>query len=352
MVNNQQRQQAFKFQFCSAFAFLLLLLLAGCGRPDAEDLWLDYHSRLQRILVLPDFEPVLLPVPTLPPVRELYQPLPTSKLNLLDLVVLRRCGLQQLLAERNNSLGKTMTVANQLGYELQLLNHLKPCLQHKALDAELQHKLQLIYQDKLAQLPKVLANFLLTDQTLRQQLHGSQRTLKPGASATTTITALQQLVRLQQQLLQRDAATIAQTDAAFINLQVGALYKTQLLADWQYSLRLNNSWLTELNQQLAAVDLREFCHHHQAKDKTEILRNILLQRFIGKIQPYLAELDGISQQLLPLIRQIYQQSVIAPVLYQRTESQHQQLQQQLRWHVAWWQQLQQQCQVNIAANPN
>ncbi|MCT6699538.1 DUF3080 domain-containing protein [Rheinheimera sp. 4Y26] len=335
--------------FYALLPLLLCVTLNGCSKSDAEDLWLDYHSRLQRMLALPELDAQLAAVPELPQVRTLYKPLPDSKLNLLDLVVLRRCGLQQLVAERNNSLGKTMTVANQLGYELQLISQLKPCLQHPELDADLQQKLQQIYLEKQQQLPGVLANFLLTDQTLRQQLHGSQRGIKSGVSITTTLTALAQLGDLQDKVQKADLAALTTTDAAFINQQVGALYQSQILADWQYSLRVNNSWLSALNAQLDTVDLDLFCKQPQVKDKTEILNNILLQQFIGKIQPRLAELDGMSQQLQPALNRIYQQSPIATVLYQRTEAQHQALKQQLSHHVAWWQRLQQHCQFKIAA---
>ncbi len=337
--------------FGALLPLLLCFMLGSCSKPDAEDLWLDYHSRLQRMLALPELAPEPTPVPELPAVRQLYQPLPDTKLNVLDLVVLRRCGLQQLVAERNNSLGKTMTVANQLGYELQLISQLKPCLQHPELDADLQQKLQQIYQEKQQQLPRVLANFLLTDQTLRQQLHGSQRGMQSGVSITSTLTALQQLGQLQDYVLKADLTALATTDAAFINYQVGALYQSQVLADWQYSLRVNNSWLSALNAQLDAVNLEVFCKQPQVKDKTEILNNILLQQFIGKIQPRLAELDGISQQLQPALNRIYQRSPVAATLYQRTESQHQALKQQLSQHVAWWQRLRQHCQFTIAAKP-
>lgn len=351
LLQKRPDRRIFSRLYCTLLPFLLFSSISGCSRHDTEDLWLDYHSRLQRILALPELNAQLAAVPELPPVRELYQPLADTKLNVLDLVVLRRCGLQQLVAERNNSLGKTMTVSNQLGYELQLLSQLKPCLQHPELDAELQQKLQLIYLEKQQQLPKVLANFLLTDQTLRQQLHGSQRGIKSGVSITTTLTALQQLGDLKDKVQKADLASLTTTDAAFVNQQVGALYQSQVLADWQYSLRANNSWLSALNAQLDAVDLDVFCKQAQVTDKTQILNNILLQQFIGKIQPCLAELDGMSQQLQPALNRIYQQSGIEAALYQRTEAQHQQLKQQLNHHVAWWQQLQQHCQFKIAAKP-
>ncbi len=357
MANNKKLPQVKTVQSIQQPKVMLLLLLVllpfigSCSKPAAEDLWQDYHSRLARVLDLPELQPELAAVPPLPPVRELYQTLAENKLTLLDLVALRSCGLQQLVAERNNSLGKTMTPANQLGYELQLLHQLQPCLQHPALDSGLRAQLAEIYRQKQQELPVVVDNFFLTDHTLRQQLQGSQRSLQAGETLTVapTMSALRALADMQYQLHRLDNKTIASTNAGVINQQVGQLYQSQLLADWQYSLRLNYSWLKALNQQLEHFDLDKFCQRPQAKPKAEILRNILLQQFIGKIQPYLAELDGISQQLQPLLNRMYQHSAIKTAFYQRTEAQNMALKIQLRRHVAWWQQLQQQCQVKIAS---
>lgn len=330
-----------------------LPLLVSCSRTSADYLWQDYYQRLLRVLELselaPELNPQLAAVPALPAIRDLYQHIPASTLNLLDLVALRSCGLQQRVAERNNSLGKIMSPANQLGYELQLLHALKPCLQHPALSKDLQAKLIDIYRQKQQQLPLVLDNFLLTDLSLRQQLQGSQRSLDAGehTSVTDTQTALTALADLRQKLLRLDEQSIASTDANVINGLVAQLYQSQLLADWQYSLRLNLAWLSAINTQLYQVDLPRFCNSSQAKSKTDILQTVLLQRFIQKIQPYLAEIDGISHQLQPALNQLYQQSAMAAVLYQRTEAQNMALKDQVKKHVLWWQQLQQQCAVTI-----
>lgn len=341
----------------------LLPLLGSCSRADADYLWQDYYQRLARVLALSsepaaesplDATPKLPPVPALPAIRDLYQEVPQSSLNLLDLVALRSCGLQQRVAERNNSLGKVMSPANQLGYELQLLHELKPCLQHPELSKELQAKLNDIYLQKQQQLPLVLDNFLLTDLSLRQQLQGSQRSIKAGAntSVANTESALTALAELRQKLLRFDEKSIASTDAEVINNLVSQLYQSQLLADWQYSLRLNLAWLSAINHQLYQVDLAKFCKSRQAKAKTDILQTILLQRFIQKIQPYLAEINGISHQLQPALNQLYQQSAMHDVIYQRTEAQSDALKAEVKKHVVWWQQLQQQCAVKMTPDKN
>jgi hypothetical protein len=337
----------------------LLPLLGSCSRADADYLWQDYYERLARVFALaaeltPQSAAELAPVPPLPAIRDLYQQVPQSSLNLLDLVALRPCGLQQRVAERNNSLGKVMSPANQLGYELQLVHELKPCLQHPELSKDLQAKLTAIYQQKQQQLVIVLDNFLLTDLTLRQQLQGSQRSIKAGTniSVTDTQTALTALADLRQKLLRFDDQSIASTDAKVINSLVAQLYQSQVLADWQYSLRLNLAWISAINNQLEQVDIAKFCSSSQAKSKTDILQTILLQRFIQKIQPYLAEIDGISHQLQPALNNLYQQSAMAGVLYQRTEAQSNALKDEVKKHVFWWQQLQQHCSVKITPDKN
>ena len=331
----------------------ILPLMVSCSRVSADYLWQDYYQRLVRVFELSELAaeltPELAPVPALPAIRDLYQQVPQSTLNLLDLVALRPCGLQQKVAERNNSLGKVMSPANQLGYELQLLTQLKPCLHHPELSKDLQAKLAEIYQQKQQQLPLVLSNFILTDLSLRQQLQGSQRSLHAGEPTTIadTQSALTALADLRQNILKFDQYSIGNTDASSINKLVAQLYQSQLVADWQYSLRLNLAWLSAINKQLSKVDLQKFCQSNAAKSKTDILQTILLQRFIQKIQPYLAELDGISHQLQPALNNLYQQSAMTEVLNQRTEAQSNALKAELKKHVFWWQQLQQQCAVKI-----
>lgn len=369
MVNNKllftPKSQALKrrlklqsTQLLLLFLVSILPLISSCSRTSADYLWQDYYQRLARVLerpeLAPELKPELAPVQTLPAIRDLYQQVPQSSLNVLDLVALRSCGLQQRVAERNNSLGKVMSPANQLGYELQLLNELKPCLQHPALSKDLQAKLIDIYHQKQQQLPLVLDNFLLTDQSLRQQLQGSQRSIKAGAhtSVAATQSALTALADLRQQLLKFDQSSIANNNANSINNLVAQLYQGQLLADWQFSLRLNLAWLSAINNQLHQVDLAKFCKSSQAKAKTDILQTILLQRFIQKIQPYLAEIDGISHQLQPALNKLYQQSAMASVLYQRTEAQNNALKVEVKRHVFWWQQLQQQCAIKMTPAQN
>ncbi len=345
---------------------LLLVILGGCS-PPAEGIFADYHNRLARLLPLPAATPhPITALAALPAVREVQQPLPDLRLDLLDLVAIRHCGLQQLVASRNSSLGKVMTAANQLGYELALLQQLSPCLHHPELSQQLQQQLQQMYQQKQQALPLVLSNLLLTDTTLRQQLQGSQRSLSPGAAnlGTDTLQALQQLQLIQQQVLTQSSAIAKDTlthnqqqqgtgsrHTAQINQALALLYQGQLLADLQYSVRYSASQLQALNQQLLAVDLSQWCGKARANGKLDILLTVFRQIYLGRLQPYLAELDSLNHQLLPTLTALYQHSPFQPVITARFSQPAAELHLQLTTHVRWWQQLQQQCQLQLTAAP-
>ena len=317
-------------------------VLAGCSRIDADTLFSDYQQRLSRVLDLPAAEVQLTPLPPLPAIRDLMHPIPASQLNLLDLVALRHCNLQGLVAERNNSLGKVMSSANLLGYELQLLAGLKPCLVHPELSDALKADLQHIYTQKQQQLPLVLQNFLTTDLTIRKQLTGQPRLLTHGASNAVAepLAALKKLNLLKQHVLAQNEKLYPTLTASFINQQLAVLHHGSFIADWQFSLRQSNAWLTLLNQQLSQVSPAGLCAKHAT---TEILNTVLMQIFIPKVQGYLAELDGISHQLVPELTTLYQGTKLADSVDVRLAQPAQQLRELMKQHVSWYQQVQQQC---------
>lgn len=351
MLNNrywQDKQLKFSKRGSTQCTALLLSVCffssTGCSRPDADQLLSDYQQRLDRVLNLEPTELTLDPLPALPAIRELQHPIAESQLNLLDLVALRHCNLQQLVAERNNSLGKVMSPANLLGYELQLIQALQPCLHHPALSAKLQSDLQKIYQQKQQQLPWVLENFLTIDLTLRKQLTGQQRQLIAGASHAVAepLTALKNLNNLKMQVLASHEGQYHKFTANYINQQLGVLYQGNFVADWQYSLRRSNAWLSRINLQLSKVDLTVLCRQ---SDKTTVLQNMMTQIFATKVQSYLAELDSLSYQLLPEFEQLYHGTALHSSVHTRMAQPAMQLRHLLKQHVSWYQQLQQQCRL-------
>ncbi len=336
------------------FGVLLLAMLTSCT-PNSDSEWDVYRDRLSRTLEI-ELNP---PSPLKQPVATLPNKNPSNfqdiNLDLSQLLALDSCGLSanskdlsSLIAERNSILGKVMTPSTQLHYELQLLKSLNYCLQSTnansaqlsitaKLDEELSQELQAILALKQQQLPERMHAFLLQDDTLRQQLQGSQRPLNlSSGQATETLGALDNLVRLRLAVANHDYHAASAID---INQQLALLYQGQVIADLQHSLRSN------LNQLKALNDALQHWQPHWCKSATQnILQQVLLQVFIGRVQVQLAHQDGIAQQIIPKLSELYRETPFAPAIHLRFEQPWQALHAELKRHIAWWQQHEKQCQ--------
>ena len=309
------------------------LTVAAC-QPHTESLLADYQSRLSRVLHIPVQPLQKQTLSALPEIQQLSLHIPTVNIDLLELLALAPCDLEVLVAERNNSLGKVMADSSLLQYELQLLVKLGNCLNSPhlvaQLPAELQGKLTQIYQQKQQQLALVLANFLSRDPTLRQQLGGSQRGIatEQGGLAPT-LHAIEQLRQLRRHIAAGDYVAASQIN---INSALGQLYQSQLLADLQHSLRLTATVFNTVNTLLLPISSTQLC-----KVDPTVRDNLLQQIFIGRVQSELARIDGMAQQLLPPLLDLYQHHPLHASVQQRFAQPMQDLQQQLRQHVKFWQ---------------
>jgi Protein of unknown function (DUF3080) len=319
----------------------VVFVLSGCS--DAALYMMDdYTSRLSRTLALEIQDPAPLDLRPLPSITTTRADITESSITLVELVATRACGLDLLLGERNSSLGKVMTPSQRLKYELAFLKQVQPCLTHPDIAPDLQQKLAAIASDKAALIDKHWQNFLQQDETLRQQLHPYRNLSEPNsvAGVADTMQALHSLLALKKSIVEQNWL-----QASSINPEqaLEALYKANTLSQMQQSLRFSQNWLRSLNHQLDRVDLTAQCPAGKSSDKAEILNTILLQYFIGKVQVYLAQVDGTYQQLYPLLQQLYQGTDLAQPISQRFEVPNTELKAELKRHVIWWKAVQQQC---------
>jgi hypothetical protein len=319
----------------------VVFVLTGCSDA-ALSLMDDYAKRLGRTLDLEIKDPAPLDLQQLPSITATRADIADSSITLVELVATRACGLDLLLGERNSSLGKVMTPSQRLKYELAFLKQVQPCLTHPDIAPDLQKKLAAIASDKAALIDKHWQNFLQQDETLRQQLHPYRSLSEPDsvAGVAETMQALHSLLALQKNIVQQNWQ-----QASDINPEraLKALYKANTLSQLQQSLRFSQNWLQSLNQQLEQLDLNAQCPVGKSSDKADILNTILLQYFIGKVQVYLAQVDGTYQQLYPLLQQLYQGTALAQPIQQRFEVPNTVLKAELKRHVIWWKAVQQHC---------
>ncbi|WNO60656.1 DUF3080 family protein [Rheinheimera sp. MMS21-TC3] len=329
---------------------LLLISLVACSDNSGQQQLEDYQQRLTRVLQLEPKPLTLVPVEPLVAVRDLKQSPADIRLDLADAHTTRQCSLDQLIGERNSSLGRLYSPSKLLNYELRLLNALDRCLKQPWQDSQLQQTLQQAYRDKQADIAISLQNMLYTDTTLRKELIGTSQTLPVQAAGfTETWQALTKLNQLKTYIEQQNWA-----DASDINIeqQLQQLYQYNFIGRLQYSLRVSGQQLQQLNSLLQPISTYSLCPNQRETEQLTILANVFQKYYLVKIQVYIGQLDQYQQQLIPLISNLYQQSPLSPMLEQRFIASHNVMRQQLQHHVQWWQQLNNSCPITLQAAAN
>lgn len=275
-------------------ALLCLILLAGCGpTDDGLALQADYLQRLNRALEADGFvafDSRSASRYRMPPRRERLLALPELRIGLLDLVLdARRCPrLQQLISQRNSSLGKQLVPSQRLGYEGDLLRAIDDCLPHLPDDAGLKATLQRLALDKREQLPAVFWNALNGSREFERYLRFDDDALPQNLDEDdAALDALEQLAGIGGGLPQRLPPPAEQLEPLFFALyasdQGGELITS--LASLGHSLDAGS---TLLEQRQAR---RPVCPLGQATPRGRILQNVFVKFYAGGLQPYLAQVD-------------------------------------------------------------
>lgn len=216
-----------------AIALVLLVtscaLAPGCARePEANRQLSNYLDRVGRVLGQSwrpwDSEHLAQYRP--PSRREAMQPVPELRLSLLDLLVeSRECGpLQQLIAERNSSLGRLMAPSTLLGFEGELLRAVEGCLAvigdqpgRESLVEDLQH----IAQIKRDNLPQLFWNAVGGSEEFSRFLRFDGQPLPLSDSALANhqgVDAVRQLADIGTALPERLPADRSETEPLFATL--------------------------------------------------------------------------------------------------------------------------------------
>ena len=280
-----------------AIASLLVIWWLAPQDPD-EARWEDYLSRIARLSrqELPARGP--LPLLTYPGARELRLPLPEHRVDLLDYLELRHCGLMELISQRNSALGKLQADSLRLNHELAFIQQARACLEEDALeDPELVKIMSKVVAEKKAALPALYWNVLANSEEIRRFFSQS-----PSASVGDTSAALQSLQQLSHTVIAHKQS------GAVTPLNLEPLLET--LAHNQsggYLLRRMALSLRELergNQLLAGIDPQRLCPRNQASTRARRLRNVLDKVWAPKVQQALAQSRRQRQSLADSLEQM------------------------------------------------
>ncbi|RXJ71672.1 hypothetical protein CS022_20230 [Veronia nyctiphanis] len=128
--------------------------------------------------------------------------------------------------------------------------------------------------------------------------------------------------------------------------------KQKMLGALFFSLDESRRWLTATTQQLRENDKKILCGRNINQTKAKYLRNIFDEFYVDQIQPYLASLDNMYQDISPSLRQIAEYSDTPSAFndYQTAyfEGKHYQLYKKaVKDHVIYWRELFERCNMRI-----
>lgn len=265
----------------------------------------DYAKRLERLAGEQRLAAEHIVTPIQPSVAELRHNLPRMSISLLDSFRLSECQLGQVVAKRNSSLGKVMTPANQLYYEIEVTRALKECLTAPIeLSEPLRHELEHALALKESSLILAVHNFLTTDEVWRRNFRLARNSL-PMTTAddfTSTFTALNYFAYTLT-LLVADPHQ-AQLDLSLWHEQLEALNHSRFLSAYWRTFTSVPAELERLTELLERATEHIGCSDIARPQQAEYLHNVMLHIYIAKLQPAFARWVHYQQQLTPVLEQL------------------------------------------------
>lgn len=309
-----------------ARAFLVVfaaMVLAACNPFDeARPMMDEYVERLGRVL---DTEPHFsepAPAPILPRRRERVLDIPELELGMLDFLSLYGCDLQFIVGEKNSIMGKVMQPLNRLRYELRFIASAERCQQSGVdeNDEELKGILQQAINSKRENLPIALWNATWGVEEV-ENLFTTSKGFYPVVSENPLSDPAREAVQLERaarRLLNGElnqnldfAGAVQQRWQA--EYHAGQLINSALLV----AARLNDG--TQLIQRRLAQ--RPLCLNGKPNNDSTIVHDMFFSIYIGKVQPYLADLRRARIELLEPLAQLAQiQTAVMPQSFQRWQA--------------------------------
>ncbi|MGO1691483.1 MAG: DUF3080 domain-containing protein [Marinobacter sp.] len=299
------------------FLAVMACLLAACNPfSDARPMMDEYVERVGRVL---DVEPAFSEIPAserIPRRRNRVLSMPDLELGMLDFLSLYSCELQYVVGEKNSVMGKVMQPLNRLRYEVQFIKAAGDCL-NTVEDEELKDILNQAITSKRESLPIAIWNATWGVEEVETLF-----TFAKGEYPVEAADPASDLARDARQLNKAVAELLEQ------NFDVDTDFWGKVHQRWQAEYRagqlINSAHLvttrlgdaTHLIRQ--RLEARPLCLNGNANNQSDIVQGMFFSIYIGKIQPYLADLRRARTDLIePLSRLANMQSDVMPEHFQR-----------------------------------
>ena len=272
---------------------LLMVCVAGCSpHKDAEALLDDYLKRLERVsgLEIAPVEPAERP--GYPPRRLLLHSIEPPDIGWTELWGYRHCGLSELLGERNSVLGKHMQDSTHFVMDARIIERLRACLE--LIDDDEQKALtRSLLTIKISQLPYRFSNATVASTEMQTFWSYSALPLQPdsaGISAALEALGVWASTGQMAEFSTPELVVLESQNSVLRQRGGGRTVKALLMV--REKLEAANTWLA------SAASSRRFCPYNHPTEELEWARNVMRKVFIGEVQPYIAQLNNSSLQLL------------------------------------------------------
>ncbi|MFE8073110.1 DUF3080 domain-containing protein [Marinobacteraceae bacterium S3BR75-40.1] len=333
---------------------LSLLTLTSCDPFSQPTSLLDeYLERVGRVLDQPVHYSELPEVPAYPRRRDLRLEPPEINLGLLDFLSLYGCELQEVIGEKASGLGRVMQPGRRLNYELRFIAAGRLCLP-KIEDEKLAKTLRQAIAAKRQSLPITFWNATWGSEEMARFFSRSNGPLPlapDGALVANLQSDLNRLLnhhkRLNRSTLPTSVVGIADT---YQRWQARSYAGQLIQSARRLTARLNDA-ATVIEQRMKR---RPLCFQGRSNHKAEIMRNVFFKVYAKRVQPYMATVQRVRQNLVPLLAQLAEvQTTVMPEafepLYRQVLKQDvagslwQQLDAATQRHTRQWQALLEQC---------
>ncbi len=296
-----------------ALLCLALLLFAACER-DAPIAVNDYTARLSRTLDLPVADkPIIQPI-RLPRKRDLSLTYSEESIDLLEFLRMGDCELQQLVAERNSSLGRLAQPSQRLVYEINFLRAGMTCVDElEGKGSELADRLRSVLDSKAQELPMRIWEALPGGEEFRSFWAASGSL--PDAQV---IQAVSQLNADVSRWLSGDYAVDAsQLEANLQQIALGG--GGRVLNSWSH-LKADLEVATRLLNARAAS--KPLCFEGMHNPEADIFKRVVNLFFVAGVQKDVAALNRVTFDLMQQINALEGLlQAIEPAAYSRWREQ-------------------------------
>lgn len=336
-----------------------VILLSACSRTSSSALS-DYQRRIARLtdsqvipIELPQFE-------RLPRVQETRSEIPEYTISLVTSQRLNRCRAGQLIADRNSSLGRVQPPHLRLRHEIEMLIALPECLADTDVASpSIATELTAAIAHKQETLPLWKQRLVTAETILRDTLRPGRNVLNPDEmrGAQETLAALDNILYVLAAIdnylhdPRHTDALVELNLADFWQPSWQVLGQSDFLPRYWRSQQHALGAMRALNQQLAGADQALRCSATRIPVEAEYLHTVMLNFWIAELQPMFARWDGFHQQLT--VRLLELQGYYELPAWQDyfehlvgSNSYAAQLQQEVRIHAEYWQQVLAACQLN------